>query len=178
MCGQGAEASRLKQKDASEKAAAYLGDWKRHVAKLADRLSGIRTLFLVGRGASLAAAGAGALMIKESDHFHAEGMSSAAFRHGPLEMLSDEVFVAVFSGEEKTRRLNEALLADVRHTGGHAELIGERSEFESFRLAEHDPAIRPILEILPVQMMTIALAALGGREAGKFERATKITKTE
>jgi glucosamine--fructose-6-phosphate aminotransferase (isomerizing) len=57
-------------------------------------------------------------------------------------------------------------------------LIGERSEFESFRLVEHEPAIRPILEILPVQMITIALAALARREAGKFERATKITKTE
>ena len=178
LWGQDAEASRLKQKDVSEKVAAYLRDWKKHVADLADRLSGIRSLFLVGRGASLAAAGAGALMIKESDHFHDEGMSSAAFRHGPFEMLSGEVFVAVFSGDEKTRRLNEGLWADIRHAGGQAELIGERSEFESFRLVEHDPAIRPILEILPVQMITIALAALAGREAGKFERATKITKTE
>jgi glucosamine--fructose-6-phosphate aminotransferase (isomerizing) len=43
---------------------------------------------------------------------------------------------------------------------------------------ECDAAIRPILEILPVQMITIALAALAGREAGKFERATKVTATE
>ena len=178
MCGEDAEASRLKQKDVWQKAAAYLGDWKKHVANLRDRLRGIRSLFLVGRGASLAAAGAGALVIKESDHFHAEGMGSAAFRHGPLEMLSDEVLVAVFSGDEKTRRLNEGLLADVRHAGGHSELIGEGSEFESFRLVEHDPAIRPILEIFPVQMITLALAALAGREAGKFQRAAKITKTE
>jgi glucosamine--fructose-6-phosphate aminotransferase (isomerizing) len=178
LCGQEAEASRLKQKDVSEKVAAYLGDWKKHVAELADRLRGIRSLFLVGRGASLAAAGAGALVIKESDHVHAERMSSAAFRHGPFEMLSEEVFVAVFSGDEKTRQLNEGLSADIRRAGGHSELIGERSELAGFRLIEHDPAIRPILEILPVQMITIALAALAGREAGKFERATKITKTE
>jgi glucosamine--fructose-6-phosphate aminotransferase (isomerizing) len=178
LCGQDAEASRLEQKDVSEKVAVYLADWRNHVANLADRLSGIRTLFLVGRGASLAAAGAGALVIKESDHFHAEGMSSAAFRHGPFEMLSDEVLVAVFAGDEKTRRLNEGLWADIRQAGGHSELIGERSGLKSFRLVEHDPAIRPILEILPVQMITIALAALAGREAGKFERATKITKTE
>jgi glucosamine--fructose-6-phosphate aminotransferase (isomerizing) len=38
--------------------------------------------------------------------------------------------------------------------------------------------MRPILEMLPVQMITIALAALAGREAGKFERATKVTTTE
>jgi len=34
------------------------------------------------------------------------------------------------------------------------------------------------VEILPVQMMTLALAALARREAGKFERATKVTAVE
>jgi glucosamine--fructose-6-phosphate aminotransferase (isomerizing) len=43
---------------------------------------------------------------------------------------------------------------------------------------DHGDSIRPILEILPVQMITIALGALANREAGKFERATKITTTE
>ena len=145
---------------------------------IAELLRGTHDLFLVGRGASLAAVGTGALIIKESDHCHAEGLSSAAFRHGPFEMLSEEVFVGVFSGDEKTRTLSDTLLSDIRSAGGRGELIGERSAIESLRLAEFDPAIRPILEILPVQMITIALAALSGREAGKFERATKVTRTE
>jgi glucosamine--fructose-6-phosphate aminotransferase (isomerizing) len=46
------------------------------------------------------------------------------------------------------------------------------------RLPDGDPALLPILEILPVQMMTLAMAALAGREAGHFERASKITDTE
>jgi glucosamine--fructose-6-phosphate aminotransferase (isomerizing) len=178
LCGQDMEQSRRKLQDAAGAVAGYLDNWKKHVRDVADRLSGIRDLFLVGRGSSLAAVGAGALVIKESDHFHAEGISSAAFRHGPLEMLSGEIFIGVFSGDEKTRKLNEALLRDVRQAGARAELIGEAAAPDSFRLAEHDPAIRPILEILPVQMITIALAALSGREAGKFDRATKITTTE
>jgi glutamine---fructose-6-phosphate transaminase (isomerizing) len=178
LCGRDTEESRRKLQYAEQATAVYLADWRKHVLKLVDRLSGIRNLFLVGRGASLAAVGTGALVIKESDHFHAEGMSGAAFRHGPFEMLSEKVFVGVFSGDEKTRTLNDSLLSDIRSAGGRGELIGERSAFESLRLAEYGPAIRPILEILPVQMITIALAALTGREAGKFERATKITRTE
>jgi glucosamine--fructose-6-phosphate aminotransferase (isomerizing) len=178
LCGQDAESSGWKMKEAASAVAAYLADWKKHVTDVAERLSGIRDVFLVGRGASLAAAGAGALVIKESDHFHAEGMSSAAFRHGPFEMVSGEVFVGVFSGDGKTRELNHGLLTDIRQAGGRGELIGETSTFESFRVADHAAAIRPILEMLPVQMITIALAALAGREAGKFERATKVTATE
>lgn len=178
LCGHDTEESRRKLQSAEEAAAVYLADWKKHVLHLAGLLKGIRDLFLVGRGMSLAAVGTGALVIKESDHFHAEGMSSAAFRHGPFEMLSSGAFVGVFSGDEKTQTLNDALVADIRKTGARAEVIGERSAFESLRLPECDPAIRPILEILPIQMITIALAALAGREAGKFERATKITRTE
>lgn len=178
LCRQDVEQSHRTMKEAAGATAAYLADWKKHAADVAERLSGIRDLFLVGRGPSLATVGAGALVIKESDHFHAEGMSSAAFRHGPFEMLSGEVFVGVFSGDKKTRELNQGLLADIRQVGGRGELIGDTSKFESFRVAEHGVAIRPILEVLPVQMITIALAALAGREAGKFERAAKITTTE
>jgi glucosamine--fructose-6-phosphate aminotransferase (isomerizing) len=178
LCGQDAEPSRGKLKEAASAVAAYLADWRKHVADVAERLRGIRDLFLVGRGTSLAAVGAGALVIKESDHFHAEGMSSAAFRHGPFEMLSGKVFVGVFSGDDKTRELNHGLLADIRQAGGRGELIGETSTLESFRVADHGAAVRSILEMLPVQMITVALAALAGREAGKFERATKVTTTE
>jgi glutamine---fructose-6-phosphate transaminase (isomerizing) len=157
---------------------AYLADWKQYVISLTERLSGIRHLFLVGRGASLAAVGTGALIVKESDHFHAEGMSSAAFRHGPLEMLSEETFVLVFAGDDKTRELNHRLLAGIQQGGGRAELAGEASLLDAFRLEDHGSSVRPILEILPVQMITLALGALAGREPGKFELATKVTTTE
>jgi len=38
--------------------------------------------------------------------------------------------------------------------------------------------LRPIVEILPVQMMSLVLASLGGREAGRFEHTSKITDIE
>lgn len=178
LCQRDAKHSLRQLRSAVPVVSTYLSNWKVHAGDLAEMLNGIRDLFLVGRGASLAAVGAGALIIKESDHFHAEGMSSAAFRHGPFEMLSAETFVVVFSGERRTRDLNHRLLADIQRANGRAELIGESSSPGCFRLADCEPSARPILEILPAQMITLALAALAGREAGKFERATKITATE
>jgi glutamine---fructose-6-phosphate transaminase (isomerizing) len=156
----------------------YLSHWKEHVQNLAQMLTGTRHLFLVGRGASLAAVGTGALIIKESDHFHAEGMSSAAFRHGPFEMLSDETFVLVFAGEHKTRELNRCLFEDVRGQRGRAELVGEGAAFPPCNLPSAPRSIHPILEILPVQMVTLALAAQVGREPGRFELASKVTTKE
>jgi glucosamine--fructose-6-phosphate aminotransferase (isomerizing) len=163
---------------ASELVRDYLAHWKEHVQNLARMLEGTRHLFLVGRGRSLAAVGTGALTVKESDHFHAEGMSSAAFRHGPLEMLSDETFVLIFSGEQKTRDLNRRLFEDVRKAGGRAELVGEGATSQSCSLPPGPRAVHPILEMLPVQMLTLALAGRMGREAGRFELASKVTTRE
>ena len=156
----------------------YLHDWKTHVAKLAERLKDIERLFIVGRGSSLAAVGTGALTIKESDHFHAEGMSSAAFRHGPFEMMNDETFVLVFAGDPRTRDLNLRLLRDLKKLGVPCACASEDAEDAELRLPAIAPALQPIMEILPVQMITLALAANANREAGRFVHAKKVTTVE
>jgi glucosamine--fructose-6-phosphate aminotransferase (isomerizing) len=156
----------------------YLAAWKDHVECLISKLSGIRQLFLVGRGPSLAAVGTGALILKESTQYPTEGLSSAAFRHGPFEMLGPETFVLIFAGLSRTRELNERLLEDIRRQEGRAELIAEGNEPGTFSLPKVPPSVLPLLEILPAQMMTLALAVISGREPGRFRLATKITTTE
>ena len=158
--------------------AKYLQGWRANSEVLADKLRGMRHLFLTGRGSSLSAVGTGALIIKEAARVHAEGMSSAAFRHGPIEMLRPDMLISVFSGDGRTQALNHRLARDLLARGAHCYEIGNDASLPAFRLADCAPPLRPILEILPVQMMTLALAGLAGREAGYFEQATKITGTE
>ena len=177
LSGEASSARLAEMEAAAEVFREYLIGWKRHVDELIEMMQGVRDVFLVGRGESFAAAQAGALTIKESTHFHAEGMSSAAFRHGPFEMLKDGIFVGVFAGNEKTRELNERLVKDVSGTAARAVLFAADAEGVC-RLPEGLNALSPMVEVLPVQMMTLALAALAGREAGKFERATKVTAVE
>jgi glucosamine--fructose-6-phosphate aminotransferase (isomerizing) len=178
LCRSDRETVRQELRRASETVSLYLADWRNHVRILAEQFEGIRDLFLVGRGPSLAAAGVGGLIIKESAHLHAEGMSSAAFRHGPFEMLNPAVFVGVFRGDALTAPLHERLGADIVKAGGRAELISETSGDGPFRLPPHPERLRPMLEMLPVEMISLALAARDGREAGKFERGSKITTVE
>jgi len=153
----------------------YLAGWREHAAHLTIEFAGLRHLFLTGRGASLAAVGTGALILKESTRFHAEGMSSPAFRHGPLEMVNPGLHALVFAGEPATAPLNESLVRDIRAAGGRAWWVGETAPVAVFRLPDSPARLRPMFEILPVQMLSLALAALAGREPGRFERATKIT---
>jgi glutamine---fructose-6-phosphate transaminase (isomerizing) len=156
----------------------YLDNWHHHVDEAQQYLRHIRHITLAGRGASLATAGTGGLIIKEAARFPAEGMSAAAFRHGPLEMVDEHLFLLVFQGDRRSAALNRKLAADVSKLGGRAQVVSDESDLPLFRLPATSESLRPILEILPVQMITLALAAREGREAGAFARASKITAIE
>jgi glutamine---fructose-6-phosphate transaminase (isomerizing) len=180
LTGAGPQGLRDRQtelQDAPQAVAAYLDGWQAHVRVLTAEMAGVRDLFLAGRGPSLAAAGVGGLIIKEAAHVHAEGLSSAAFRHGPLEMVGPESFVLVFAGPEPGASLNRRLVGDVRAAGGPAALVAMGGA-GPFGLPSAQLSLLPLLEILPVEMLTLALSELRGHTAGQFERATKITASE
>ena len=163
---------------ASAAAAQYLSSWQDHVRILTQELKGVRDVFLAGRGASLASAAAGGLILKESARVHSEGMSCPGFRHGPFEVLGDLVFVLVFAGDPATAALNQRLVDDIVRARGRAVLAGPESKPDVFRVADTPESIRPIREILPVQMMSLALASLANHVPGKFELNTKVTTVE
>lgn len=178
LTGRDLAAAREVLKSIPPAAETYLERWRDHVEELVQTLAEIRHVFLAGRGTSLAAAGLGAMVQKEAAHFHAEGMSSAALRHGPFEMLGPDCFVVVFEGAENVRELNRRLVDDVRETGAKAYLCGPDTPEGPFALPAIHDAARPILELLPCQMMSLSLAYLQQREPGKFERITKVTTVE
>jgi len=178
LTGQDETATREALLSTVEAAGTYLAGWRGHVAELGALLAGVRAVYYAGRGPSLAAALCAGLITKESTYRPAEGMSGAAFRHGPMEILSDEIMLLAFAGEARTRELNAALVRDARAAGGRAHLVSEDAEHAVFRLPTLPPVARPVMELLPVEMVTLALAALDGREAGRFRIAGKVTTTE
>lgn len=156
----------------------YLSAWVSHVGSLTSVVEGVDHIFLAGRGRSLASTATGGLVLKEATHFPAEGMSSAAFRHGPLEMVRPGVTVCVFAGERQTVELNRRLADDISAGGGRIAWIGRDADLDVFRVAPETPETLPLLEILPIQMLSIALARRDGREPGAFVRLTKVTTIE
>jgi glutamine---fructose-6-phosphate transaminase (isomerizing) len=177
LCDGDGEQERSELTQVIPAADAYLRLWEEHVAELAGDAEGVRHWILVGRGPSLAATHTGGLTIKEAVRAYAEGMSSAAFRHGPIEMLGRETFVLVFLGDEKGRELNFSLHEHVRELGHKSALIGEDEE-GAFRLPPVPGRVRPILEIMPIQMLILALASRAGIEPGQFAIASKTTTME
>jgi len=164
-----------------EAVSGYLSGLPVYLEGLGKRLQGVQYLVLAGRGSSLAAAGTGGLIIKEAAHFPAEGMSCAAFRHGPLNMVSKRNFVLVYEGLEPTRGFNRNLMKDIQALGGNAALVEIDPVRDVFHLPEVPgvpPAGLAILEILPAQMLSAALARLNDHVPGQFTWGSKVTTTE
>jgi glucosamine--fructose-6-phosphate aminotransferase (isomerizing) len=178
LLGEQRDEQYTKLASAAKLVAVYLERWQDHVADLVERLRPIRHLFLLGRGSSLAAVGTGGLIIKEAARFHSEGMSSAAFRHGPIEMLSPQIFALVYLGIPQTSMQNAQLVLDIRTAGGAAEAVRQGGSASPFELPSCDPVVLPLLEILPAQMCSLALAELQGIQPGQFRLAKKITTVE
>jgi glucosamine--fructose-6-phosphate aminotransferase (isomerizing) len=177
LCGEAGATLADETTTAVESMGSYLGQWPAHVRELIPILDGAHQFFIAGRGPSVATAGTGGLILKESTHCHAEGMSAAAFRHGPLEMVNDAAFVLILEGDDCSAPLSRTLAADIRAAGGRAAVVSPSAQ-GVLKLPNAPARMRPLMEILPVQMMTLALAAAKGREPGRFEHATKITETE
>lgn len=161
-----------------EVVARYLESYQEKVDDLAEGLRVITSLTFAGRGRSLSAVGTCALICKEAAHFPAEGMSSAAFRHGPIQAVSSDKMLILFEGNRVVSKMHANLIADVRRFGGHVEGIGENAALEALRLPETGSLLNPVLEILPAQLVTIALSKLNNHIPGDFSVATKITKIE
>ncbi len=158
----------------------YLSDWQSHVAKLDALLDEVKDLVILGRGASLAAVWNGSLISKEAAKCAFEGMPAADFRHGPLELASPDLTILMFEGARQTARLNRDLALEVARLGGRVLWLAQEAnaDLPTLSLPAVDEIALPLVEILPLQMLTILIAQRKGIEAGLFRHVPKITLQE
>lgn len=160
-----------------ERLESYLAGWDDHVSVLA-RAVRRPTIFVVGRGASLAAVETGALIIKEAAKVPVEGMSAPQFRHGPLELVGPDVTVIHLAGHGPDIDFNRQMVADVEQAEGAAVWLGTGPDEGEVTLPSVSTvAALPIAEILPLQLLSVVLAERNGVEPGAFRTIEKVTRT-
>lgn len=166
---------------AADSIANYLGTWRERVDQIKTLLGLPERLYLLGRGASLAGAGCGALILKEASKWPAEAMSSGQFRHGPLELADSRLTAIVLAGHnEPDRQRNLRLLEDIDRYGGKGICADtDRNTTRSrLPLADADGAARGIAEIVAIQLVSVAIAEQTDIEPGVFRHLEKVTTVE
>jgi glucosamine--fructose-6-phosphate aminotransferase (isomerizing) len=158
----------------------YLADWQIHVNELNTLLGEFENLIVLGRGSSMSAVWSGALTNKEAAKFSLEGMNAAEFRHGPLELAMPGFCAMIFAGSTTTASLNHKLAMDIVEHDGRAIWLGTTldPELPTFRILTSDDLISPLVEILPMQILTLVLAKRNNVTAGQFRIIGKVTTVE
>ena len=185
VLGEDLEAARAEVCQTAAQLAASLQTLNEHVLRLGIHLGCVDFLAFVGRGASLGSARAGSLITQEASKLPCAAYSGGGFRHGPLELARPGFTAVIFAGPDETSRLNRQLAEEICVAGGHVVFISpgaadcasiERMSFISIPKAV--PTLQPILEIVPVQLLTVPLAQAKGYTPAVFERASKVTAVE
>jgi glucosamine--fructose-6-phosphate aminotransferase (isomerizing) len=180
LTGKGWQALRSSMQEAADLIEAYLADWQARVDELDAMLGEVDQFLILGRGASMAAVWNGSLINKEAAKCAFEGMNTADFRHGPMELASPRLTVLMLEGAPQTAAINRELALDVVRRGGKVVWLASRpdEELPTLRLPEVTEGVRPLVEILPLQILTIAMAHRNGFEPGKFRHVGKVTMQE
>ncbi len=174
---EGLQKQMLRAADAIEE---YLSRWQERITRLDHLLGEVKKLVILGRGPSMGAVWNGSLVNKEAAKCTFEGMNSADFRHGPLELVDKDFTVLIFEGSEKTAKINYDLAKEVVNLKGKAFWISPRIDdsLPTIQIPLVQEDVLPLVEILPLQLLSILMANRNGFIPGQFRFIGKVTEKE
>jgi glutamine---fructose-6-phosphate transaminase (isomerizing) len=144
----------------------------------AELFANMDVLDCVARGSSLASAAESALLLREAVRIPAAYMDTLQYLHGPLEVAESGRGCIVFGSGREVR-----LAEDLASYGMTVLLITEASVEPTrnllvFRMPEMPDTLAPIVQILPVQLLTYRMARYRGLSADGFRHEQDDTKLE
>jgi glucosamine--fructose-6-phosphate aminotransferase (isomerizing) len=153
---------------------AWMLDWGAAVT----RLRVATDLYVIGRGLGLGVAQEAALKFKETCGLHAEAVSAAEVRHGPMALVQSGFPVLIFAQGDETRAGVEALAADM--AARHADVLfagGRAPQSLTLPTETAHPVLEPMLIVQSFYRMVNALALARGHNPDQPPYLQKVTET-
>ncbi len=140
---------------------------------------GTEYITLLGHGPSMATVLQGSLILKEASHFYAEGMETADFRHGPLEMVKEGFRAIIFApyDDQETFDADIELAKRIIAQRGNVLIITNKKMDKSvptLYVEEPNSYLLPILDIIPIQLMSCKIAYAKGMTPGTLSNIGKV----
>ncbi|MBV8495224.1 MAG: SIS domain-containing protein [Gammaproteobacteria bacterium] len=154
------------------------GAWQLDWSAAVTRLTSARDLYVVGRGLGLAVAQEAALKLKETCSLHAEALSAAELRHGPMALVQRGFPLLIFTQDDETRAGVAALAGELASHGADVLLAGATVDGTTTLPARSaHPVIEPLLFAQSFYRMATALALGRGVDPDQPPHLRKVTET-
>jgi len=153
---------------------AWALDWSEAVTLL----TAAGSLYVIGRGPGLAVAQEAALKFKETCGLHAEAISAAELRHGPMALVRAGFPLLLFTQNDETRAGITTLSGELVTQGATVLLAGAeaRGAHTLPSVAAH-PLIEPLLFAQSFYRMANTLSLARGRDPDRPPHLNKVTET-
>ncbi len=149
-------------------------DWSDAVA----RLTRAGNLYVIGRGPGLAIAQEAALKFKETCGLHAEAVSAAELRHGPIALVAKGFPLLVLAQNDESRAGVAELAGELGAQGADVLLAGAQALRVTLLPTEAaHPVIESLLLAQSFYRMVNALSVVRGRDPDHPPHLSKVTET-
>jgi glucosamine--fructose-6-phosphate aminotransferase (isomerizing) len=152
--------------------------WQRDWSAAVTRLTPASNLYVIGRGLGLGVAQEAALKLKETCGLHAEALSAAELRHGPMALVRAGFPLLVFTQNDESRTGVTQLAAELAAQGADVLLAGAQVAGATELPTEGaHPVIEPLLFAQSFYRMANALSLARGRDPDAPPHLRKVTET-
>jgi len=154
------------------------------IEALAGRLAHHLNFLYLGRGYGLPAALEGALKLKEISYVHAEGLSAAEMKHGPIALIDEHMPVVAVAPRDALFPKVLANLHEVKARGGHLVVITtgpdglEHLADDCVFVPGTVDALQPVLTSIPLQLLAYHIGVLRGCDVDKPRNLAKSVTVE
>ena len=151
---------------------------------LANMLYTKDDIYFIGRGIDYALCMEGSLKLKEISYIHSEAYAAGELKHGTISLISEgtPVIVVATSDELYLKTISNA--KEVKARGAYVilvtdkEVINEGVYDESISIPKVNEELRPILTIIPLQLISYEVAKLKGNDIDKPKNLAKSVTVE
>ncbi len=147
---------------------------RKFIRILADRLKDSEHIYLLGRDLQYPTALEAALKIKEASYIHAEAFAGGELKHGSIALISKGIPCIVFTSEGTEREMISNAM-EVRARGAYVIGIGPKNSdvFDFFIKVREAGDFNPLIQIIPIQILSYQLALLRGCDPDKPRNLAK-----
>jgi glucosamine--fructose-6-phosphate aminotransferase (isomerizing) len=152
--------------------------WRLDWSAAVTRLTPANNLYVIGRGVGLAIAQEAALKLKETCALHAEAVSAAELRHGPMALVRAGFPLLIFTQNDESRSGVTQLAAELAAQGADVLLAGADAARATILPTEGThPVIEPLLFAQSFYRMANALSLARGGDPDRPPHLHKVTET-
>ena len=155
------------------------------IAAIARKYKDVRDFLYLGRGLSYPIALEGALKLKEISYIHAEGYPAGEMKHGPIALIDERMPVLVLCARGESYEKTLSNLEEARTRGGRVIAVGTEGDAQLAGKAEDVLFLppcgryaRPILEVVPLQLLAYHMAVLKGTDIDQPRNLAKSVTVE